>query len=71
MDPQKTLQEAYKAMNEKIKAVSKSVLESNPYVGTELERRILVAKEMKRMIELEIYQMEKMQLEEKIKEYTQ
>ena len=71
MDQQTKLQQAYKALDERIKAISKSVLDQNTYVGDELEKRILVAKEMKRVIELEIYQMEQMQIQEKIKQYTQ
>ena len=71
MNQQVKLQEAYNALNERIKSISKSVLDQHPYVGTELEKRILVAKEMKRVIELEIYQMEQMQIQEKIKAYTQ
>ena len=40
-------------------------------MGTELDKRILVAKEMKRVIEMEILQMEQMQIQEKIKDYVQ
>ena len=71
MDKQAKLQEAFKALDERIKAISKSVLDQNTYVGSELEKRILVAKEMKRVIELEIYQMEQLLIREKIKDYTQ
>lgn len=71
MDNKTKLQEAYKALDQRIKAISKSILDQHPYVGTELDKRILVAKEMKRVIEMEILQMEQMQIQEKIKDYVQ
>jgi len=57
-------------MDEKVKSIRFTIEKDYPNAKTELEKRLLVAKEMKRMMELEIEKLEQLVIHEKIKSFT-
>lgn len=71
MDQKAKAMELMKQLDEKIKEISVSVDKLYPAPKTELEKRLLVAREMQRQINLEVYKLEQYELQEKIKAYVQ
>lgn len=58
-------------MDEKVKSIRLTIEKDYPNAKTELEKRLLVAQEMRRMMDEEIKKLEQLVLHEKIKQYTQ
>lgn len=70
MDQQTKIRTLMKQLDEKIAEISESVAKKYPEPKTELEKRLLVAREMQRQINLEVYKLEQYELQEKLKAYV-
>lgn len=71
MDHRARLTEAMKILDQKIKDISISMDKLYPAPKTELEKRLMVAREMQRQINIEVYKLEQYEIQEKIKNYVQ